>query len=144
MFENFIYYVNIMYVFDLYVYPFLCIFYYVWYCCCWGRQLACYGLFYLHRCVLTWQCACSCQCVMTHVPCWRFMWWWRHQMEIFPIYWSFTRGIHRSPVNSPHKGQWRGALMFSLICAWIKGSVNNREAGDSRRHRVHYDVTVMC
>ena len=34
------------------------------------------------------------------------------------------------PVNSPHKGQWRGALVFSLICVWIYGSVNNREAGD--------------
>ena len=38
----------------------------------------------------------------------------------FPRYWPFVRGIHRSPVNSPHKGQWRGALMLSLICAWIK------------------------
>ena len=53
------------------------------------------------------------------------------------------RGIHRSPVNSPHKGQWRGALMFSLICAWINGWVNNHEAGDLRRHRAHYDVTAM-
>ena len=47
------------------------------------------------------------------------------------------------PGNSPHKGQWRGALMFSLICAWIYGWVNNREAGDLRRHRAHNDVTVM-
>ena len=69
--------------------------------------------------------------------------WWRHQMETFPRYWPFVRGIHRSPVNSPHKGQWRGALMFSLICAWINGWVNNREAGDLRRYRAHYDVTVM-
>ena len=61
----------------------------------------------------------------------------------FPRYWLFVRGIHRSPVNSPHKGQWRGALMFSLICAWINGWVNNREAGDLRRHRAHHDVTVM-
>ena len=30
----------------------------------------------------------------------------------FPRYWPFVRGIHRSPVNSPHKGQWRGAFMF--------------------------------
>ena len=64
---------------------------------------------------------------------------WKH----FPRYWPFVRGIHRSPVNSPHKGQWRGALVFSLICAWINGWVNNREAGDSRRHRAHYDVIVM-
>ena len=33
---------------------------------------------------------------------------WKH----FPRYWPFVRGIQRSPVNSPHKGQWRGALMF--------------------------------
>ena len=61
----------------------------------------------------------------------------------FPRYWPFVRGIHQSPVNSPHKGQWRGALMFSLICTWINGWVNNGEAGDSRHHRSHYDVTVM-
>ena len=47
------------------------------------------------------------------------------------------------PVISPHKGQWRGALMFSLICVWINGWVNNREAGDLRCHRGHYDVNVM-
>ena len=64
---------------------------------------------------------------------------WKH----FPRYWPFVRGIHRSPVNSPHKGHWRGALMFSLICVWINGWVNNRETGDLRRHRAHYDVIVM-
>ena len=59
--------------------------------------------------------------------------------ERFPRYWPFVRGIHRSPVNSPHKDQWRRDLMFSLICAWIGSWVNNREAGDLRRHRTHYD-----
>ena len=51
-----------------------------------------------------------------------------------------------SPVTGEfpaHKGQWRGALMFSLICAWINDWVNNREAGDLRRHRTHCDVIVM-
>ena len=62
----------------------------------------------------------------------------------FPRNWPFVRGIHRSPVNFPHTGQWCVALMFSLICAWINGWVNNRKADDLRRHRVHYDVTVMC
>ena len=38
---------------------------------------------------------------------------------------------------------WRGALMFSLICVWINDWVNNREAGDLRRYRAHYDVIVM-
>ena len=64
---------------------------------------------------------------------------WKH----FPRYCPFVREIHRSPVNSPHKGQWREVLVFSLICAWINAWVNNREAGDLRRHRNHYDVTVM-
>ena len=40
-------------------------------------------------------------------------------------------------------GQWRGALMFYFLCAWINGWVSNGEAGDWRRHRAHYDVTVM-
>ena len=52
-------------------------------------------------------------------------------------------GIHRSPVNSPHKGQWHGALMFALICVWTNDWVKNREAGDLRRYIAHYDVTVM-
>ena len=60
-----------------------------------------------------------------------------------PRYWPFVRWIHRGPRTSPHKGQRRGALMFSLICARIKGWVNNGEAGDLRRHRTHYDVIVM-
>ena len=64
---------------------------------------------------------------------------WKH----FPRYWPFVRGIHRSPVNSPHKGQWRGALLFSLVCACINSWVNNLEAGDLRHHRAHYDVIVM-
>ena len=65
---------------------------------------------------------------------------WKH----FPRYWPFVRGIHRPQVNSPHKGQWRGALMFSLICVWINGWVNNREAGVLRCYRAHYDVIVMA
>ena len=58
---------------------------------------------------------------------------WKH----FPRYWPFV------PVNSPHKGQWRGALMFTFICPRINDWVNNREAGDLRRHLDHYDVSVM-
>ena len=64
---------------------------------------------------------------------------WKH----FPRCSPFVRGIHRSPVNSPRKGQWRGALMCSLICAWINAWINNCRAGDLRRHHTHYDVTVM-
>ena len=68
--------------------------------------------------------------------------WWRHQMKTFSALLAISAGIHRSQVNITHKSQWRGALMFSLICAWINGWVNN-EAGDLRRHCAHYDVTAM-
>ena len=64
---------------------------------------------------------------------------WKH----FPRYWPFVSRVQRSPVNSPHKGQWCRALMFSLICTWINSWVNNREAGDLRRHHARYDVIVM-
>ena len=63
--------------------------------------------------------------------------------KYFPRYWPFVREIHRSPVNFPHKGQWRRALMFTLICARKNGWVNNGVAGDLRRYLAHYDVIVM-
>ena len=65
------------------------------------------------------------------------------KLKHFPRNWPFVGGIHRSPVNSPHQGQWRRALIFSLICVWINDWVNNREAGDLRRHLDHYDVSVV-
>ena len=84
-----------------------------------------------------WECNCSqsilhwihiflikCQCIMT----------------------SSNGNIFRLTghlCDSPHKGQWRGALMFSLICVWINDWVNNREAGDLRRYHAHYDVIIM-
>ena len=64
---------------------------------------------------------------------------WKHFLRYRPFVWE----IHRSPVHFPHEGQWRGILMFSLICAWISSLVNNHEAGDLRRHRAFYDITVM-
>ena len=71
-------------------------------------------------------------------------WWWRHQMEAFFALLAICAG--NSPVTGefPHKGQWHGALMFPLIYAWINGWINNREAGDLRHHRTHYDITAMC
>ena len=43
----------------------------------------------------------------------------------------------------PPQDHWHGALRFSLICVWINSWINNREAGDLRRYRAHYDVIVM-
>ena len=83
----------------------------------------------------------GCHCFLGY-----FSAWWHHDVikwKYFPRYWPFVTGIHRSPVDSPHKGQWRGDLVFSLICAWANGCGNNRDAGDLRPYRVHYDVIVM-
>ena len=44
-----------------------------------------------------------------------------------------------SPMDFPNKGQWRGALIF----IWSSEQMVNRDAGDLRRHRAHYDVPVM-
>ena len=54
--------------------------------------------------------------------------------KYFPRYWPIVRS---------HKGQWRRACEFTLICVWMNGWVNNREAGDLGRYRAHSDVTVM-
>ena len=62
--------------------------------------------------------------------------------KIFRVTGHLCREYTR-PVNSPHKGQWRVALMFFFICAWKHGWVKHREAGDLRRHHAHYDVTVL-
>ena len=65
--------------------------------------------------------------------------WWRHKMETFSALLALCAG--NSPVTGEFTqiGQWRGALIFYLVCAWM----NDREAGDSRRHRAHYDVNDM-
>ena len=95
-----------------------------------------YIFIYLYVCGLRCYCMClnNLQCMMTS-----------SNLNIFrvtgPSCGEFTG--HWSPVNPPHKGLWREALLFSLICSWINGWVNNREAGDLRHNRAHYDVIVM-
>ena len=69
--------------------------------------------------------------------------WWRHQMETFSALLVICAGNSPVPGEFPTKRQWRGALMFSFICAWINGWANNRKAGDLRRNRAHYDVSEM-
>ena len=70
--------------------------------------------------------------------------WWRHQMETFSallasLCGEFTgdRWIPRTKVSDAELS------IFSLIFAWINGWVDNREAGELRRHRAHYDIIVM-
>ena len=63
--------------------------------------------------------------------------------KYFPLYWPFVREFTGHRWIPRAKSRWHGALMFSLICPWINSWVNNREAGDLRRHRAQYDVILM-
>ena len=66
--------------------------------------------------------------------------WWRHQMETFSALLALCAGNSSVTGELPTQGQWRGALKFSLICAWIHGWVNNREAGNLVKCRkAHYN-----
>ena len=69
--------------------------------------------------------------------------WWRHQMETFAALLALFEGNSLVTGEFPSQSQWRGALMFSLLCAWTNGWANHRDAGDLRRHRVHCGITEM-
>ena len=95
-------------------------------------------------CVKGHQCTCFGE--NTGYKSWREINIWSNMMTSpidGNIFRATVRGIDRSPVHSPHKGQWREALLFSLICAWINGWVNNGETSDLRPHRAHYDASVI-
>ena len=64
-------------------------------------------------------------------------------METFSALLAFF--ARNSPVAGefPYKGQWRGALIISLIYAWTDNWANNGNAGDLRLYRAHYDVIVI-
>ena len=81
----------------------------------------------------TWSSEC--------LPC--LFTWWRHQMETFSALLAICAGNSSVAGDFPTRRPWRGALMFSLICAWINDGVNNGEAGDLRRRRAHFDVTAI-
>ena len=70
--------------------------------------------------------------------------WWLNQMEIFSALLALCAG--NSPVTGefPSQRPVTRSIDVSLICAWINGWVTNREAGDSRRYRAHYGVTLMA
>ena len=67
---------------------------------------------------------------------------WKH----VPRHWPFVRGIRRWPVDSPYKGQWRGALAFSLICTWTNDWANNRVIWDSAALIITslYCISLVC
>ena len=63
--------------------------------------------------------------------------------RVIGLLWGESTGHRCSPVDSPHKGQWRRTLTFSLICAWANGWGNIWDACDLQSHRAQYDVTVI-
>ena len=71
---------------------------------------------------------------------------WRHQMEAFPRYWPFVLGIHRSPMNSPHKRPVTLTLM-SLWCVCLHKLLNKQSNDrwfETTWRRNTCDVTVIC
>ena len=91
---------------------------------------------------ISWNCI-TMWYVLYYATHWNRCTWWRHQMKIFFTLRAICEGNHRSPVDSPRKGQWRGALMYPLICAWTNDWETNQDTGDLRRSLAHYYVTVM-
>ena len=86
-----------------------------------------------------------CLCYITYIVLFVFQVYhhdvkWKH----FPRYRPFVCGEFTGHRWIPRKGQWRRALLLFFMGAWINGWVNDREAGNLRRQRAHYDVTVMC
>ena len=69
--------------------------------------------------------------------------WWRHQMETFSASLDIYAG--NSPVTGEFPAQRPVTRSFDVFfdLRLNNGWVNNHEAGDLRRHRAHYDVTVM-
>ena len=49
-------------------------------------------------------------------PAYNALTWWRHQRETLSPLLAFVREIHRSPVSSPNKGQWRDELWCFIWC----------------------------
>ena len=69
---------------------------------------------------------------------------WRHQMETFSALLALCAGKSLVTGEFPSQRSVTRAFMFSMIGAWINGWVHKREAGYLRRHRAHYDVTLMA
>ena len=68
---------------------------------------------------------------------------WIRFMKYFPRHSPLCEGNPRITDDSPHKGQWCVAMMFSLMCVWTKVCANSRDAGDFRSQGTHCDVIVM-
>ena len=64
-------------------------------------------------------------------------------MEIYSALLAFCAG--NSPVTGEFPAQRPMTRSFDVFfdLRLINGWVNNREAGDLRRHREHYDVIIM-
>ena len=84
--------------------------------------------------------ACNVQCALFYCAC---IAWWRHQMDTFSALRAICAGISPVPGEVPAQRPVTRSFDVSLICAWINRWITNREAGDLRRYRAHYDVIVM-
>ena len=89
-----------------------------------------------------WRPFCLGLNVLTHTQ-WYDVPWWRHQMEAFSALLAICAG--NSPVTGEFHAQRPVTRSFDVFFDLLlnKRWVNTREAGDLRRYRAHYDVTVM-
>ena len=69
--------------------------------------------------------------------------WWRHQMEAFSALLAICAGNSPVPVEFPTQRPVTRSFDVYFDLRLINDWVNNREAGDLRRHVDHYDVSVM-
>ena len=71
--------------------------------------------------------------------------WWRHQMVTFFALLALLCGEFTGHWWYPlTKASDAELWCFLWSAPWINGWLNNREAGDLRRHSAHYDVIVMA
>ena len=69
--------------------------------------------------------------------------WWHHQMETFSALLALCEGNSLVTDEFPHKGQWRGALMFSLICVLSKQSKHRLFETPSRPLSRHFNALAL-
>ena len=81
---------------------------------CEDKVIFCNTLQWRQISVNTFQCTCFLIVCLAVYSGWHQ---WKHQRSASL---ALCEGNHRSPVDFPGKGQWCGALMFSLICVWYK------------------------
>ena len=68
---------------------------------------------------------------------------WRHQRETLSALLALCEGNPSVTDGFPSQRPVTWSFDVFFICAWTNCAANNRDAGDLRCHRAHYDVTTI-